>query len=297
MYYPWLEEYCLTKPGAVKEPVDVWPPAYVSAFCVPPAFRFMIGERGLIGRQRFVVQSRTDPLALSPDPFRDMRPYFRFTQDGNFIRPFIDLKLTPASGDFFRHKFEEDIFRAYDPNNEGWNRICIDGQITDDIIRRLIDMSYALTFKSIPAPAREVITGPEKICPNPQKRYCRLCSIFCERENKYPWIESYCLTKADATKRFDEECQTIRFLVKWQAFAMRRRDNTGRPVIILKLAPAERESLRRQFRDIIPGYPMPDHHMNTTRWESVYLDGSIPDETLREMIDQSYTIISAMVNR
>jgi len=289
MSYPWFEEYCLAKPGAVKGPAKVTSALVGDPLGVPPAFSFMIGERGLIGRKRFVFQSGTEPLALPPDPFMDMRPHFRFTQNGNFIRPFIDLKLTSASGDYFRHKFEEDIFRAYDPNNEGWNRICIDGLVPDDVLR----MSYTITFQNMSVKDREAISGPEKLCPKEEGRRCRLCSIFCPTGNqvKYPWIEEHCLSKADTHLDFKEEWQMVQYMVKWKIFAMQCRDETGRPVITLKLPPEMRESLSREFRDVIPGYSLPRDYLNTTLWNSVYLDGEVPEEALRDMIDQSYAII------
>ena len=291
-YYPWFEEYCLAKPGAVKEPVS-----NSQAFnsLSGHEFFFMIGEKGLIGRESFVLQSRFHPPDIPPH-LQDLRVYFLYKQqDGISVRrPFVDLRLTQASGDFFRHNFEEDIFPVYDPNNEGWNRICIDGYVPDDVLHRLIDMSYTIAFQSMPVQAREAIIGPEQICLDPQRRYCRLCSIFCARANqlKYPWLENYCLAKTDTTMHFNEKEQTVQFMVKCKMFAMQSRDETGRPVISLKLLSAESEVLRRQFRDIIPGYSM-----NQKRWNSIYLDGSVPDEVLRDMINKSYDIILELATR
>jgi len=58
------------------------------------------------------------------------------------------------------------------------------------------------------------------------------------------------------------------------------------PIITLKLLPADGDFLRRQYEDIVPGY-----YMNKDHWNSVYLDGSIPDDVLQGMIDKSYSIL------
>lgn len=44
--------------------------------------------------------------------------------------------------------------------------------------------------------------------------------------------------------------------------------------------------MRSEYRDIVPGY-----YMNKTHWNSVYLDGTVPEDILKEMINQSYNLI------
>jgi len=324
MTYPWFEEYCLAKPGAVKEATEIYyddrlaePDPVESLGETSPAFSYVIRERGHYARNCFAFQSGLIPLRCpnsgrfipvfcgynfqSPHfPFETLYsiaaepwPHFRNTKDGKSIRPYIDLKLTWPSGEFFRKNFEDDIYVAYDPRHEGWNRICVDGYVPDDVMRRLIDMSYTITFQNMSVKDREAMSGPEKLCPKEEGRRCRLCSIFCPTGNqvKYPWIEEYCLSKADTHLDFKEEWQMVQYMVKWKVFAMQCRDETGRPVITLKLPPEMRESLSREFRDVIPGYSRPEYYLNATHWNSVNLDGDVPDEVLRDMIDHSYAII------
>ena len=60
-----------------------------------------------------------------------------------------------------------------------------------------------------------------------------------------------------------------------------------RPVRVnLKCYPEEAEIQRTLFPAILPGY-----HMNKRHWNTVVLDGSIPDALVHEMIDVSYDLV------
>ena len=54
----------------------------------------------------------------------------------------------------------------------------------------------------------------------------------------------------------------------------------------LKCDPAKAEILRECYPAVLPGY-----HMNKRHWNTVVLDGSIPGEDLRSMIDESYELV------
>ena len=54
----------------------------------------------------------------------------------------------------------------------------------------------------------------------------------------------------------------------------------------LKCDPLKAEFLREAFPSITPGY-----HMNKRHWNTVRLDGSLPDDLLRAMIDDSYELV------
>lgn len=55
----------------------------------------------------------------------------------------------------------------------------------------------------------------------------------------------------------------------------------------LKCDPHEAQILRDIFPAIIPGY-----HMNKTTWNTVILDGSVPDGEIQRMIDNSYELVA-----
>jgi predicted DNA-binding protein (MmcQ/YjbR family) len=54
----------------------------------------------------------------------------------------------------------------------------------------------------------------------------------------------------------------------------------------LKCDPVHAEELRDIFPSILPG-----HHMNKTHWNTLILDGSIPDGEVIRLIDHSYALV------
>ena len=54
----------------------------------------------------------------------------------------------------------------------------------------------------------------------------------------------------------------------------------------LKCEPNEAQILRDIFPAIIPGY-----HMNKTHWNTIILDGSVPDGELERLIDLSHRLV------
>ncbi|MDU0460554.1 MAG: MmcQ/YjbR family DNA-binding protein [Geobacteraceae bacterium] len=56
--------------------------------------------------------------------------------------------------------------------------------------------------------------------------------------------------------------------------------------ITLKCDPIEADFLRTMYSAIIPGY-----YMNKQHWNTITLDGSVPEELLLKMIDSSYTLV------
>jgi predicted DNA-binding protein (MmcQ/YjbR family) len=66
-------------------------------------------------------------------------------------------------------------------------------------------------------------------------------------------------------------------LVAWQADPL---------TINLKVDPVDAVILRKQYSAVTGGY-----HMNKKHWNTVTLDGSVPDEEIRRMIDDSYTLV------
>lgn len=105
---------------------------------------------------------------------------------------------------------------------------------------------------------------------------------------KYEWMDEFCCSLKGAEKDFKEEWNATRYMIRGKMFAMQGGDKEGRPIITLKLEPPMGEMLRQQYKDIIPGY-----YMNKEHWNSVYLEGKVPDEVLRDMIDRSHQLIFA----
>lgn len=60
----------------------------------------------------------------------------------------------------------------------------------------------------------------------------------------------------------------------------------------LKCRPEQTEDLRDKYEGIRPGY-----HMNKRHWVSVYFDSDVPDETIKELVKQSYDIVVASLSK
>ncbi len=58
------------------------------------------------------------------------------------------------------------------------------------------------------------------------------------------------------------------------------------PQMNLKCDPDQAQELRDLFEAVIPGY-----HMNKRHWNTVILDGSIPNSEIERMIDHSYALV------
>jgi predicted DNA-binding protein (MmcQ/YjbR family) len=66
-------------------------------------------------------------------------------------------------------------------------------------------------------------------------------------------------------------------LVSWQEDPLR---------VNLKCDPEEALALRKIYTSVLPGY-----HMNKRHWNTVILDGNVPDDEVFRMIDASYQLV------
>ncbi|MBY4676004.1 MmcQ/YjbR family DNA-binding protein [Marinobacterium arenosum] len=82
---------------------------------------------------------------------------------------------------------------------------------------------------------------------------------------------------------FGAEVQVFR--VKGKMFALVWVDERSLRVN-LKCDPAEAQMLRDVFEAVLPGY-----HMNKRHWNTVLLDGSLPNGEVERMIDNSYALV------
>lgn len=103
---------------------------------------------------------------------------------------------------------------------------------------------------------------------------------------KYEWIDEYCLSKVGSEKDFKIEWNATRYLIVDKMFAMQGGDKYKKSIITLKCDPSFGQSLREEYPPIVAGY-----YMNKEHWNSVYLDGDVPDDVLKQMIDMSYELV------
>lgn len=110
---------------------------------------------------------------------------------------------------------------------------------------------------------------------------------------KYPWLYEELSRKPGATRDFKEEWQWTRYQVGGKLFAAICKDGQGQDYLLtLKLDPAEGQFLREQYEDIIPGY-----YMNKEHWNSVRLDGEVPEDLVREMAEKSYRLVLGRLSK
>jgi predicted DNA-binding protein (MmcQ/YjbR family) len=97
-------------------------------------------------------------------------------------------------------------------------------------------------------------------------------------------LREYCLSKAGAEETFPFGDDTLVFKVNGKIFALANLD--GDPTINLKCNPAFALELREKYSCVLPGY-----HMNKKHWNTIILDGSVPDNLIFRWIDHSYDLI------
>ena len=100
---------------------------------------------------------------------------------------------------------------------------------------------------------------------------------------KYEWADEYILSKKGVEKDFKGEWGVFRYMIRGKMFIMRGGDKDGNPILTMKLAPEMGLLLRERYADIVPGY-----YCNKDHWNSLYLEGDVPDEIVRDMLDKSY---------
>ena len=104
---------------------------------------------------------------------------------------------------------------------------------------------------------------------------------------KYDWLDEYLLSKPAVHKDLKVEWNWIRYMIADKLFCAVCLDDGDKPYYItLKLEPAQGDLLRQQYPDIIPGY-----YMNKVHWNSVKVNGEVPDELLKQMLDRAYELV------
>jgi len=94
-------------------------------------------------------------------------------------------------------------------------------------------------------------------------------------------LREYCLSKKETNESFPFDEVTLVFKVCDKMFALMNLD--GDLSINLKCDPERAIALREEFSSVIPGY-----HMNKKYWNTIIIDGTIPEKLICEWIDHSY---------
>lgn len=101
---------------------------------------------------------------------------------------------------------------------------------------------------------------------------------------------SYCLSKMGVTEEFPFDNDTLVFKVMGKMFALT--NVTNFTSINLKCDPEEAIELRETYEAVLPGY-----HMNKKHWNTVQMDGTLPDKLVLSWIDKSYQLVASSLTK
>lgn len=98
-------------------------------------------------------------------------------------------------------------------------------------------------------------------------------------------IRNHCLKKKGVTEElpFNEDTPVYKVMGKMFLLA-----SLSYPISInIKCDPEKAIELRERYSSVTPGY-----HMNKTHWNTVVLDGSVPNKEILSWIDDSYYLVA-----
>src|SRR5438045_1742025 len=104
-------------------------------------------------------------------------------------------------------------------------------------------------------------------------------------------LRGHCLSFPGAEETFPFGPETSVFKVAGKMFALSRLGADSLRVS-LKCEPPLAEALRAAHQAVLPGY-----HLNKRHWNTVIIDGSMPDDAIRNMIEDSYDLVVSKLPR
>jgi predicted DNA-binding protein (MmcQ/YjbR family) len=105
-------------------------------------------------------------------------------------------------------------------------------------------------------------------------------------------LRRWCLAQTGAVEDFPFGPQTSAFKVAGRIFALSALGRTPLEVSV-KCDPGLAVDLRTTYAAIRPGY-----HLNKRHWNTVTLDGSLADDLVRDLVEDSYDlVVSALPKR
>ncbi|MEU3844182.1 MmcQ/YjbR family DNA-binding protein [Streptomyces sp. NPDC028635] len=105
-------------------------------------------------------------------------------------------------------------------------------------------------------------------------------------------LRALCLSFNEAEEDFPFRPEVSVFKVLGKMFALTQLD--ARPLTVnLKCDPEDAIRLRREHEGLI----VPGWHMNKRHWNTVTVDGGLPDRLVRELVEDSYDLVVAGLPR
>jgi predicted DNA-binding protein (MmcQ/YjbR family) len=100
-----------------------------------------------------------------------------------------------------------------------------------------------------------------------------------------PALREYCLSFPGTAETFPFGAQTSVFKVGGKMFALSQL--AEQPLrVSLKCDPVLAQQLRADHLAVRPGY-----HLNKKHWNTVTIDGSLPEQLIKDMIEDSYDLV------
>lgn len=103
-------------------------------------------------------------------------------------------------------------------------------------------------------------------------------------------LRDYCILLKGVTEEFPFDETTLVFKVAGKMFCLT--DLEDKFAIALKNTPEKNMELREQYPAVKPGY-----HMSKKHWNTIDVDGSVPDDLLKDWIDESYDLVVLKLSR
>jgi predicted DNA-binding protein (MmcQ/YjbR family) len=98
-------------------------------------------------------------------------------------------------------------------------------------------------------------------------------------------LRDVCLACPGSTETFPFRPETSAFKVAGKIFALSRLSESPLRVS-LKCEPLLAEQLRAAHPAVLAGY-----HLNKRHWNTVIIDGSMPERMIRDMVEDSYDLV------
>ncbi len=104
-------------------------------------------------------------------------------------------------------------------------------------------------------------------------------------------LREHCLSFRAAEETFPFGPNTSVFKVAGKMFALSQLAAESLRVSV-KCEPDLAVALRRAHPAVLPGY-----HLNKRHWNTVVIDGTLPDDVVRDMIEDSYDLVVGALSR
>ncbi len=99
-------------------------------------------------------------------------------------------------------------------------------------------------------------------------------------------LRNYCISKKGVEETLPFGPDTLVFKVMGKMFLLTGLDNQDLQFNV-KCNPEKAIELREQHTCVLPGY-----HMNKQHWNTIIVDGSVPEKILYEWINHSYDLVA-----